>query len=135
MGPENTMTMQSNPDVINSLQFVLNLPRDYFLLSLAMEVQVNMSKADSMDSQWRAAASGYAAQVLHPERSGPQAPLSWSHCSSSWPLVATPRFNHDAVFFCSHCSISLNGASPWYSYILALPEIADANKRSLFSIL
>jgi len=32
-------------------------------------VQAKSSRNDSMDAQWRAAASGYAAQVLHPERS------------------------------------------------------------------
>lgn len=32
-------------------------------------VQGNRSRGESMDEQWRAAASGYAAQVLHPERS------------------------------------------------------------------
>lgn len=45
----------------------------YGLLSDAQcsEWQVNMSKADSLDAEWRAAASGYAAQVLHPQRSAP----------------------------------------------------------------
>lgn len=47
------------------------------LRSFAIAFQVNMSMADSMDFQWRAAASGYAAQVLHPDRSGSTTPLLW----------------------------------------------------------
>ncbi len=31
-------------------------------------LQGKQSRTDSMDAQWRAAAHGYAAQVLHPER-------------------------------------------------------------------
>ena len=31
-------------------------------------LQGKQSRADSVDTQWRAAAHGYAAQVLHPER-------------------------------------------------------------------
>ena len=84
-----------------------------------------------MDSQWRAAASGYAAQVLHPERSGPNAPLS---CSSSLvPGQYSPFLL--CCCLCSYCFLSLNGTSPWYCRILphVLPGTADARTMSLFS--
>ena len=87
-----------------------HLPEGYFSMSSAIGVQVNMSKTDSMDSQWRAAASGYAAQVLHPQRSAPNAPLFGSHCSCSLVPSCHPILKHAVHVSARIAPFSLNSA-------------------------